>query len=250
MVPHVAPRSEIDAVVGYTEPPEPKDGEPRQEPQPIRLWERIVEAVRVGNYLEPAIKRAGVPKSTVYGWLEVAGRLRIKARGADIDPKTLSPFESVCLAMSDALDAADGMWEVGALATHERIMRGGIPLSTVTEEWDQTVSPPVIVKRKVVTSHTLPDARAIEWRLQHRMRERWGDRIEVRGEIAVTIDDEERAEDLVRTLDAYLEGLADQEAVEAATVARQTRDGNGSPSRASRATKPKPNGDGHANGDE
>jgi hypothetical protein len=189
--------SNIASTVGFTEP---DDGTP---PQPILLWQRIVEAVRVGSYLEPAVKRAGIHHDTAYGWLEIAGRIRLRSRGQAIDESTLTDHELHCLQFSEALDEAEGMWEVGALTLLERLARGGLEIRKTTTKRDATGA---VVEVSETVETLAPNAQVIEWRLTRRHQERWSQRLTLAGEVEVSISDEERAELLVQTLDVFLAG--------------------------------------------
>lgn len=194
--PRVGHPSAIDVIVGQDD-----DG------NPITVAERIVEAIRVGSYIEPAAKRAGVPKQTVYEWLHVAGKLRLAARGQPIPAQYLTEHELACLRLADAVDRAESEFEIGALGLLQRLARGGIEVKTTTTKTFADGSSETTTK----IEHTLPNIAALTWRLARRFPDRYHAHLQVSGEVEVTLTDDERTAELVDTLDAYLQGVADAE---------------------------------------
>jgi hypothetical protein len=181
--------SPIDAVIGYRDTPEGQ--------VEVTVSDRIVAALRAGNYLDPAAAAAGIPVDTVKGWLRLAGRLLIKHRG-DTEAATLTAHERRCIAFSHAVEEAEATWEVDANTTHERLARGGLPQVTETIKRGPSPGngePGPVLEVQTRTTHTLPDARVIEWRLKHRFPERYSDRIEVSGPGGgpIELSQEERA---------------------------------------------------------
>lgn len=197
--------SPIDAVVAYRE----DDG------TPITVADRIVASIRAGNYFEPAVLAAGVVKDTAYEWLKVAGRTRLRARGRPLDEldPPVTPHERRCVEFSDAVDAAQGLWEVGANTTLEQLGRGGLKVVTVTEKHDAAGK---LLEKSTKTETLAPNAQVIEWRLTRRHPDRYGHRIDVDGTFdgKITFTVEERAANLADGLADFLAGAAAQREVD------------------------------------
>ncbi len=213
--------SVIDAQIGTR----PEDG------APITVADRILSALRAGAYFEHAAAQAGIPKETAYGWLRTAGRIKRDTRGKPTSElEGLTPHELRCCEFSDSVAEAESSWEVGALATLERLARGGLQIrKTVTKrgpaitlDADGTTVPGPILEQTETVETLAPNAQVLEWRLARRFPGRYGQRVEVTGAdggpLAVSL--EERADQLVGHLESYLEGVA---AAEQAKPARKPR---------------------------
>lgn len=215
--------SNIDTIIG-------RDDNGRD----VTVADRIVQLLRTGAYFEQACAVAGVHKETAYGWLRIAGRLRIVHRG-DL-PAELGDHDRRCVEFSDAVLEAEATWEVVALGQLERLGRGGIDEEVTTEEHDDAGKLTKKVTRKSVT---LPDARVLMWRLERRFPSRYGRRDD---DAPSGADRErshsERVDDLVDVFEAYLAGRADAEA-EAQAAAPVTIDATSSPS-SPRKRRPRP----------
>lgn len=198
----------IDATIDY-----------RPDGTPITVQDRICAALRAGSYRGEAFRSAGLNRDTGYGYLQTAARVKLRARGGPIEalrPKP-SAHELRCLAFSDAVEEADASWEIGALATLERLARGGIPqIKTVTKRGPDQAdgSPGPILEKTVTEESTLPSAQVLEWRLERKFPDRYGRRVEITGAEGgpVALSIEERAADLAQVLDGYLKGIADAKA--------------------------------------
>lgn len=158
----------------------------------VTVADAIVEGVRVGLYLEPAIAATGVGKTIVYEWMKIAGKVRTRSHG-DPDVLELTDHELACCVFLDALESASGMWEKSANVELERLGRGGIAQEVVTIKIDAEGNEEVTTR----TSKTLPDARVLMWRLERRFPSRYGQRIQLTDKDAVELSPEERAEALV-----------------------------------------------------
>lgn len=198
----------------------------------ITAAQAIIEAVRVGSYLEPAIRAAKVGKSTVYGWLDVAARARARTIAADhltnpterAKAKRLTKHEQRCIEFSDAVEEAQGEWEVAQHTLLERLARGGTVLTstTVKVEVVRDAQGQIVVgedgkpverelerstKREVLG----PDPRVIQWRLERMHPDRYGRRVAVfagddpgRGEVS----EDDRVDRLLAEAEAFMEGAA------------------------------------------
>lgn len=199
--------------------------------EPITVHDRIVNALRAGAYFEQACAFAGIHRDTAYGYLSIAGRIRLRTIG-EPDVEGLSDHERDCLAFSDAVGEADAQWEVNALLTLERLGRGGIPqIKTVvkrgastTNDEGVTVEGPVL-EVTTTTEASLPHAQVLMWRLERRFPSRYrrpGEQDADRGDTPDGLSLENRQEGLVGNLEAYLQGQAD-EAAAAAAPAKVTK---------------------------
>lgn len=146
--------SNIDTVIRTTE-----------EGRDVTVADDIVNALRAGSYFEPAALAAGTTKTTAYGWLKRAGALRIEAaaHGGNLDALPLNPHDRSCIAFSDAVREARAQWEIGALATLERLARGGIERVRTVKKVDAQGN---VLETTETTEHTLPDAKVLIWRLE------------------------------------------------------------------------------------
>lgn len=216
--------STIDAVVGYRD----VDGE-RVE---ITIADRIVASLRAGLFLEPAIAGSGAGKETVYGWIREAGRLRKEYRG-DFTTAQLTDHQRRCIEFSDAVDEADGLWEVDSNTLLERLGRGGIPQVTTTikrgpaprgEHGEQLFDEEgrelrgAILEETTKTAHTLPDAETLKWRLTRRHPDRYAQRLELSGPGGgpLELSQEERARSLLAQIRRTKSTRAERKAARAA----------------------------------
>ena len=111
--------------------------------------DKIIRAIRAGNYIETAAALAGVHKSTLYAWLK---RGSAEADRLDADPKakpkkTELPF----LNFSDAVDIA--------LAEAENM------------------------DVQAITAAAAEDWRAAAWRLERKFPDRWGRKDRLQAEV-------------------------------------------------------------------
>lgn len=198
--------------------------------QPITVADRIVAGLRAGSYLEPAIAATGVGKVTVYEWIKLAGRVRIRSNGEPLDTLDLTAHERRCCEFLNAVEEAEGIYEIGALTSLERLARGGLVLRTVTRKYDGDGPTATCVERTEREETLAPNAQVIQWRLSRRFPARYAQRIDIdmAGGLGPQLSDEDRAGELVTALDAYLEGVADQAAAEKVQPRTRTKRGNGS----------------------
>lgn len=189
--------SDITTIVAHDE-----DG------NPITVADRIVNGLRAGAYFEQCCAAAGIHRETAYGWLRIAGRVRIRHAKGHAD---LTSHEQACLAFSDAVDEAEAQWELSALATLERLGRGGIEEQVVTVKVNADGS----TETSTRSSRTLPVAQVLEWRLERKIPERYGRRVEVTGKDGEPLlGHDERVENITETFRAYLQGVDDGKATE------------------------------------
>lgn len=228
--------SNIDKIVGY------RDVE--GEPFPVTAFERIVAALRIGTFLEPASAAAGCDKHTVYGWLRTGARCIAKAAaaGLDLDDQTLglTTHERRCVEFSTAVLEADASWDVQANTTLDRLARGGLRTTktTVKQERREVIDvdnpngPPAIeyveIERTVTTEELAPNASVLMWRLTRRFPNRY---IATPHDLDDPFSVEEAAQDLAEELRAYLAGVDD-------AAPKKRRRGKTKPKAIARASEP------------
>lgn len=197
------------------------------EGHPVTVADRIVNGLRAGSYFEPAVAAAGIAKTTAYGWLRIAGKIRLENNGVDPDELLfLSDNERRCCRFLHAVEEAEGIYEIGALTTLERLARGGLTVKTVTTKRDAHGAT-IEVTEKIET--LAPNAQVLEWRLSRRFPERYATRVEFSGGIDVGLDTDDRANALAESLTAYLAGLEDAQTPDAKAQPRtRAKRGNGS----------------------
>jgi hypothetical protein len=178
----------------------------------ITVADRIVAALRTGAYFENACASAGVHRETAYNWKRIAARLRISARGVDVEDLPMSEHERKCLAFSDAVEEAESTWELRSLSQLESAARGQTITQTTTKEErverDDGTFEWVEVERVTVTREIPPNTQVVEWRLERKHPDRYGRRIEV-VPAGGRLDPADHADALIDSLSAYLAGHED-----------------------------------------
>lgn len=190
--------SKIDAIVSH-----------RDDGTPITVFDRIVSALRVGQYFEHATAQAGVSKETAYGWLRLAGRLKIEAKGQLVDVAAITAHEARCIEFSDAVAEAESSWEAGALATLERLARGGVKVTKTVTKRDGAGDGAKVLEVTTTEEVLAPNAQVIEWRLTRRFPGRYGQRVEITGADGgpLVMSVEDRTDALASQFEAYLAGV-------------------------------------------
>jgi hypothetical protein len=150
----------------------------------------IADFIRLGNYMETACHFAGIHVSTVKLWLregdKAQGRLDAGARRRD-----LTTYQRRCADFLSAVRTAQAEAEQRDVLRLAQLARGGIPVTTTTERWEvDQDGQERLVERSSVTRETLPDVRAITWRLERRFPDRWQRRTETEEDLAAEEDDE------------------------------------------------------------
>lgn len=193
--------SKIDAVVATLD-----DG------TKITAAQRIVDALRAGDYFETAAAAAGVHKETAYGWLRTGAQATARADRAERLGTTavLTPHQEACRQFSDAVAAATAEWHLETVRTLEQMARGGLQVQKVVAEFEQDPSPGarpgdmVMVSRKVTVETLAPNVAALTWRLERRLPHLYSRRLDVN----VTADelgvDEQAEDEMARSLAAQL----------------------------------------------
>lgn len=138
------------------------------------LQDKIIAAIRAGNYLETAAASAGIQKETFYDWLRKGARHK---KG----DKSTEAFKS----FSDAVMKAMAESEAVAIAA---IHQAGMPRDvtktrTVRKQLIENGKPvydengkPVFTTETITEVVREHDWRALAWRLERRFNKRWGRR--------------------------------------------------------------------------
>ncbi len=185
----------------------------------VTVADQIISALRSGNYLEPAAAAAGVDSETVYGWLKVAGRARLRAKGRSLDEIEMTDHERKCLEFSGSVLHAWGIYETAANVLLTQLERGG--LETTSTSTKQVLTERVIdgelktvwtdVERYVRVTVLPPDPKVLMWRLERRFQERYGNKVDVAiSSKRQELTEEEHADELINGLQAFLEGIEEQ----------------------------------------
>lgn len=188
----------------------------REDGSRLTVGDAIVEALRAGNYIEVAASQVGVGKTAVYEWLARGARARRQSiRSGDPVP----PSERIFVGFADAVEEAQAVAEARDVALLASLARGGIVQEVITETVDAEGH---LVNRKVERRRTLPDAKALMWRLERRFTSRWGHQ----GSLEVTgaggeplIPRTDRASALADEMRTFLAGAAAAGEVERAEQA-------------------------------
>lgn len=180
-----------------------ENGDPTGDVVEITVADQIVADVRAGLYAERAARRAGIHTSTFYEWEKVGRESRRRIEAGQTTLSQLRVYERRCLDFSEAVAQAEAEWEARANVDLERLARGQIAVVETTEKVDADGR---VLERRTKTSHTLPDAAVLRWRLERRFPDRYGHRTLVEG----TGDDgaipvELRAKQLGEALREHLE---------------------------------------------
>lgn len=166
-------RSYIDQVIEH-----------RPDGQPVTVADRIIAAVRAGNYLETAAALAGVRVATIRDWLyQGNATLRALANGAE---QHELPHHHIRYAeFADAVARAEAEAEAEDVARLQLLARGqATTTKEVTVERRNADGELVERTTRSETETLAPDSAALRWRLERRHPRRWqgSQRVELTGE--------------------------------------------------------------------
>lgn len=166
--------------------------------QKITASERIIEALRIGEYVETAAALANVDKTTVYEWLKVGAAATDLVARQGRTLKSLTQHQRDCMEFSHAVAEAQALARADDVATLAEVAQGGRQIvSTITERNAKGE----VVKHVTKTETAQPNVAALTWRLERRWPEEWGRRrIEVSGPDGEAIPVEVRAAGLAAAL--------------------------------------------------
>jgi len=131
----------------------------------------IVDAIRVGNYVEAAAACAGIHKQTFYGWLHRGANAK---EGDDIyrdflDAVSRAMAESESVAVEAIRQAGEEHETIKTRTTSKPIYWNGKPILDDDGK-------PIYVEETVTEQFTETDWRALAWLLERRFSKRWGRR--------------------------------------------------------------------------
>lgn len=167
----------------------------------ITAGERIVEALRIGEYVETAAALANVDKTTVYEWLKVGANAHDLVNRQGRTLKSLTKHQLDCMEFSHAVAQAQAAARVEDVATLAEVAQGGRQIVTTTTKRNAEGE---VIEHTTRTETAQPNVAALTWRLERRWPEEWGRRrVEVSGPDGDPIPVEVRAQSLVAALKAH-----------------------------------------------
>lgn len=198
----------LDETIGTRAVLHPETGEV-VDTAPLTRQEQIVDDIRVGLNAERACARAGIDRDTLKDWERTASGVRARqAQLPDGEPEPeLTAKERLCVDFSAALHTAELEWQANMELLLQDLSQGGRRITVTTIEHKAGED----VKTTTKTSHTLPDANVIKWRLTRRFPDQYADRLQVEGtgeDGAIPV--EVRAKSLGDSLRVFLEAQAEQ----------------------------------------
>lgn len=195
----------------------------------ITRFDRIIEHLRIGGYLEAASARGGLTLNTVNRWLRDGARLAQALLDGQRENADLTVEERDLVRFAHAVYEAEAQGEHALLTQAHRFVIGGLERQIITRKVipareggvapDGTLieeRPEITLEETTRTETTLPDPAMIRWRLERRYPNRWAStqRVELSGREGGPIQVEDRS-----AVDVLL-GELDQMAERAAEVAR------------------------------
>lgn len=141
------------------------------------VGDRIVAHLAAGAPKEEAAAAAGIGRSTLYLWLRVGADAASAVARAELlgqHAPVLDDRTTACMEFAAAVERAMAEWEVGAVTLLERLARGGLPVTKVVEVQENNGGQLTTVTRTTTTMTTLPDVRALTWKLERARPTRWG----------------------------------------------------------------------------
>lgn len=166
----------------------------------VTAAQRIIEALRIGEYVETAAALANVDKTTVYEWLKVGAHAtdQITRQGKHL--RDLTRHQRDCMEFSHAVAEAQALARTDDVATLAEVARGGRQIVTTTTKRNADGQ---VLEHTTRTETAQPNVAALMWRLERRWPDEWGRRrIEVSGPDGEAIPVEVRAQSLVAALRA------------------------------------------------
>lgn len=195
-----------------------------QPEQRVTAGQRIVEALRIGNYVETAAALAGVDKTTVYEWLKVGATATDLVHRQGKRMKDLTQHQRDCMAFSHAVAEAEAASEVEDVAELAALGRGGRQVTTTTTKRDADGK---VIEHVTKVETTQPNAQVLEWRLERRHPDKYGRRrLEISGPDGEAIPVDVRVAALVAAARQHHEGVIDVESEEVGPDQRDLEEGD------------------------
>lgn len=179
---------------------------------PVTTADRIISAIRRGNYLETAAAMAGVSRSALHAWLKDGAEAQRLIEAGVTTRGRLTKRQRLCADFVDAVEQAQATATADDVARLDQLASGGLTTTTTTEKSELDVDGHVkLLERTVKTEVLLPSESAIRWRLERRERQLWGRQtLELTGAdggpIGVEVSTDERALQLAASLAALKAG--------------------------------------------
>lgn len=146
--------------------------------------ERILSAVRAGNYLETAASLAGVRPATIRDWL-YTGNATLRAITAGTPTNEIHRTDLRFAEFAESIARAQAEAEAEDVARLQLLARGAVETTktVTTQKVDADGKLLEATTRRETETH-LPDGAAIRWRLERRHPARWQGthRVELTGE--------------------------------------------------------------------
>lgn len=150
----------------------------------VTVGDRIIAAVRAGNYLETAAALAGVRTSTIRDWL-YNGNATLRALANGTPAHELPRHQLRYAEFADAITRAEAEAEAEDVARLQVLARGQAVATkeVIVEKRDRDGNLVEATTRKE-TETLAPDSAALRWRLERRHPRRWqgSQRVELTGE--------------------------------------------------------------------
>ena len=164
----------------------------------VTAGERIIEVLRLGEYVETAAAIADVDKTTIYEWLKVGATAHDLVARQGRTLKSLTQHQRDCMKFSHAVAQAQALARADDVATTLQLARGGHQIVSTVIKRDKDGQ---VLEHVTRTETAQPDGAMLRWRLERRFPEDWGRRrIEISGPDGEAIPVEVRAKSLVAAL--------------------------------------------------
>lgn len=182
---------------------------------PVTAADAMIERLARGAYREEAARSIGVSNKTLYNWLFQGAR----ARQRHLAGSRLTAEQRHYVEFLHAVEQAEAEAMLHDWSLLSLLADGGMPQVTTVERIkvaldDNGVEQVVERSSETRTSHTLPDASVLMWRLERRYPKHFGRRpdeeLHQRQDTDAVVDDtRQRASSLSGEVKAYLAGIAD-----------------------------------------
>lgn len=185
---------------------------------PVRVIDRIVDALRGNAFKHDAAARAGISTETLRAWQAKGNRALIellagRKRRSDFEVHTLR-----CMELATEIERAEAEARSALLEVTTRVAMGGVERRKTVERRDAEGNLQDITEH---TEHTLPDTRTLTWLLTHRYREEFSDRLELTGPGGGPVELNVSARD--RLIEA-IQGVRERSAIEVDEVDVEPRE--------------------------
>jgi hypothetical protein len=140
---------------------DPETGRPTR----ITAAQRIIEVLRIGEYVETAAAIAGVDKTTIYEWLRIGAAATDMVHRQGKRPAELTSHQRRCMEFSHAVDEAQALARTDDVAALAELGQGGRQIVTTTTKRDAEGK---VLEHVTRTETAQPNAAVLMWRLERR----------------------------------------------------------------------------------